>query len=223
MDEEQNGCCFDDWADHWSKKAKKKRTVAGVTAPLLAALEEAGIRGRSVLDVGCGIGDLAIEAVTRGATHAFGVELSAKAVEEARRLAVDRRVADRTSFDVGDGSKVPLPKADVVVLNRVFCCHPDVDALLENSLSAAQSVYAFTTPPSTGLHGAIVRLQTRIANLWYRLRDGKFQGFRVFVHDVERIDAQVQAAGFRPIRSERRRIVWHMAVYVRTVTARAVA
>lgn len=223
MDEEQNGCCFDDWADHWSKKAKKKRTVAGVTAPLLAALEEAGIRGRSVLDVGCGIGDLAIEAVTRGATRAFGVELSAKAVEEARHLAVDRRVADRTSFDVGDGSKVPLPQADVVVLNRVFCCYPDVDALLENSLSAARSVYAFTTPPSTGLRGALVRSQTRFANLWYRLRDRKFQGFRVFVHDVGRIDARVRAAGFHPIRSERRRVVWHMAVYVRPVTARAVA
>jgi len=190
---------------------------------LLAALEETGIRGRSVLDVGCGIGDLGIEAVTHGAARAFGVELSTKAVEEARRLATARGVADRTSFEVGDGAKALLPKADIVVLNRVFCCYPDVDELLDNSLSAAGAVYAFTAPPSAGLAGALVRLHTRFANLWYRLRDKKFQGFRVFIHDVERIDARVRAAGFLPVRSERRRVVWHLAVYVRPETSPAVS
>jgi magnesium-protoporphyrin O-methyltransferase len=221
VDEEEGDCCFDDWVDHWSKRSKKRRTVAGVTAPLLAGLEEAGIRGETVLDVGCGIGDLAIEAVRRGAARAFGVELSAKAVDEARRLAAERGVADRTSFQVGDGAEINLPSADVVVLNRVFCCYRDADALLENSLSAAGSIYAFTTPPSKGLGGAFVKLQSRFWNVWYRLRDRKFQGFRVFVHDVDRIDARVQAAGFRPIRSERRRFVWHLAVYARPRTSAA--
>ena len=221
MDEEEGECCFDDWVDHWSKRSKKRRTVAGVTAPLLAGLEEAGIRGRTVLDVGCGIGDLAIEAVRRGAAGAVGIELSAKAVDEARRLAAERGVADRTSFQVGDGAEIHLPSADVVVLNRVFCCYRDADALLENSLSAAGSVYAFTTPPSKGLGGAFVKTQARFWNVWYRLRDRKFQGFRVFIHDVDRIDARVQAAGFRPIRSERRRFVWHLAVYARPRTSAA--
>jgi len=221
VDEEEGDCCFDDWVDHWSKRSKKRRTVAGVTAPLLAGLEEAGIRGRTVLDVGCGIGDLAIEAVRRGAAGAVGVELSAKAVDEARRLAAERGVADRTSFQVGDGAEINLPRADVVVLNRVFCCYRDADALLENSLSAAGAVYAFTTPPSKGLGGAYVKMQSRFWNVWYRLRDRKFQGFRVFIHDVDRIDARVQAAGFRPIRRERRRFVWHLAVYARPRTSAA--
>jgi predicted RNA methylase len=219
VDDDQGGCCFDDWVDHWSKRANRKRTIAGVTAPLLAALEEAGIRDRSVLDVGCGIGDLGIEAVTHGAAKAFGVELSIKAVEEAQRLAAVRDVADRTTFVVGDGAKASLPKADIVVLNRVFCCYPDVDELLDNSLSAAGAVYAFTTPPSAGLIGAFARWQTRFANQWYRLRERKFHGFRVFVHDVERIDGRVRAAGFLPVRSERRRVVWHLAVYVRQMTS----
>jgi SAM-dependent methyltransferase len=219
VDQEDGECCFDDWVDHWSKQSRKKPTVAGVTAPLLRGLEEAGIHDRTVLDVGCGIGDLAIEVVRHGAVQAFGVELSAKAVDEARRLAVERGVADRTSFDVGDGSQMRLPNADVVVLNRVFCCYRDAEALLDNSLSAAGSVYAFTTPPSKGLGGAFVKTQARFWNVWYRLRDRKFQGFRVFIHDVDRIDARVQSAGFRPIRRERRRFVWHLAVYTRPATA----
>jgi len=122
---------------------------------------------------------------------------------------------------VGDGAEINLPKADVVVLNRVFCCYRDADGLLENSISAAGSVYAFTTPPSKGLGGAYVKMQSRFWNVWYRLRDRKFQGFRVFIHDVDRIDARVQAAGFRPIRRERRRFVWHLAVYARPRTSAA--
>ena len=154
MEDRQEDCCFDDWVDNWSRQAKKKSTVAGVTAPLLSTLEATGISGKSILDVGCGIGDLITAAMTRGASEAFGIDLSGKAIEEARRLAAQRGVADRTTFEVGDGADASLPKADVVVLNRVFCCYPDVDQLLENSLSVAGTTYAFTTPRSKGFSGA---------------------------------------------------------------------
>jgi magnesium-protoporphyrin O-methyltransferase len=208
-------CCFDDWVDNWASRARKKRVVAKVTAPLFAALVEAGLRDRTVLDLGCGIGDLSIEAVAAGAAGANGFDLSAKAIDAARDLARARGVADRTAFEVGDGSKVDLPSSDVVVLNRVFCCYPDVDGLLERSLAAARHVYAFTIPRSTGFAGAVARAQTRLANVWYRLRASKFGGFRVYVHDIRRIDARVRAAGFEPIRREHRRIAWDLAVYAR--------
>ena len=207
-------CCFDDWVDHFARRARKK-PVSGVAKPLLEALEEAGISGRTVLELGCGVGDLAIEAVRRGASGARGFDLSARAVAEARRLAADRGVGERTAFEVGDGAKAELPTADVVVLNRVFCCYPDVGALLERSIAAAESVYAFTIPRSTGLAGRVARLQTRFANAWYRMRSSKFGGFQVFVHDIGPMDARVRAAGFVPVRREHRRLAWDLAVYSR--------
>jgi SAM-dependent methyltransferase len=212
---EERDCCFDDWVDHWSRRVRKRPTAAVVTGDLLDALEEAGIRDRTLLDVGCGIGDLIGGALARGASRAHGVELSAKAVTEARRLADERGLGDRVSFTVGDGARIPLPLADVVVLNRVFCCYPDIDGLLERSLLAAGSVYAFTAPPSRGVLGAVAKVQTRLSNVWYRIRDRKFGGFRVFVHDLERVDATVRAAGFRPVRSRRARFAWRLAVYAR--------
>ncbi len=216
MDEgEPERCCFDDWVDTWWMRSRKKRTVAGVTAPLLAALQEAGLRDRTVLDLGCGIGDLSIEAVRAGASGARGYDLSAKAIEAARRLAASRGVADRAAFEVGDGAKVDLPNADVVVLNRVFCCYPDVENLLSRSLAAAGSVYAFTIPRSTGFAGRIARFQTGMANCWYRMRASKFGSFRVFVHDLGPIDERVRAAGFSPVRREHRRVAWDLAVYRR--------
>lgn len=208
-------CCFDDWVDRWSRRARKRDTVAPTTAPLLDALEEAGIRDRTVLDLGCGIGDLAIEAVRRGASSAHGFDLSPKAIGVARGLASDRGVANRTAFDVGDASTLELPAADAVVLNRVFCCYPDVDGLLERSLAAAGSVYGFTIPRSNGPVGLGQRIQARLANWWMRRRPRHYGGFQVFIHDVEAIDARVRSAGFRPIRREHRRVVWELAVYAR--------
>ena len=212
---EPERCCFDDWVDHWDRQTRKSPTAAGVTAPLVDALEQAGLADRTVLDVGCGIGDLAIEAVVRGASGATGYDLSPKAIDHARELASRRGVADRTTFGVGDGATFELPPADVVVLNRVVCCYPNADGLLERTLNAAGSVFAMTAPVSDGATGLFNRALTRIWNGWYALRKKKFGDFRTFVHDLDEIDRRVRTAGFRRVEHQRRRVVWDLAVYAR--------
>jgi hypothetical protein len=51
--------------------------------------------------------------------------------------------------------------------------------------------------------------------VWYRLRRKKFADFRTFIHDLDRIDERIRAAGFRRVRHEHRRVVWDLAVYAR--------
>lgn len=212
---EPERCCFDDWVDHWDRQTRKSDTVAGVTAPLVDALEQAGLADRTLLDVGCGIGDLAIEAVVRGASSARGFDLSGKAIDRARELASRRGVDDRTRFEVGDGATFELPPADVVVLNRVVCCYPNADGLLERTLRAAGNVFAMTAPVSGGATGSFNRAVNRFWNAWYSLRKKKFGDFRTFVHDLDEIDDRVRRAGFRRVAHERRRVVWDLAVYAR--------
>jgi SAM-dependent methyltransferase len=212
---EPEHCCFDDWVDSWSTKATKKPTAAKVTASLLEAITEAGVADRTVLDVGCGIGDLAIEVVARGATSGTGYDLSSKAIEEARKLATSRGVGDRVRFEVGDGAKLDLPAADIVVINRVACCYPDTNNLLDHTLGAARSVFAMTAPVSSGVTGLMNRIWSVLENIGYRLRPRKYGGFRVFIHDLDRIDERIRAAGFRRVRHEQRRVVWDLAVYTR--------
>lgn len=212
---EPERCCFDDWVDHWSAQATKKPTAAKVSASLLDAISETGVADRTILDVGCGIGDLAIEAVARGAASGTGFDLSAKAIDEARRLALARGVADRMRFEVGDGAKLDLPAADIVVINRVVCCYPDTENLLGHTLAAAGSVFAMTAPVSGGPTGWLNRVWNKVFNIGYRLRPKKFAGFRTFIHDLDRIDERIRAAGFRRVKHERRRVVWDLAVYAR--------
>jgi SAM-dependent methyltransferase len=208
-------CCFDEWATHAARRARQRETSTKISARLLAALDETGLEGRTLLDVGCGVGDLALAALARGADRATGCDLGPGAIGSARALAAERGLSERATFEVGDGAVIDLPRADVVSLNRVLCCYPHVEALLTNTLGAAGSVYGFTAPADRGAIGVANRLTTWFGNGWYRVRVAKFRGFRAFVHDLTLVDERIRAAGFEPVRRERRGL-WHLAVYART-------
>jgi SAM-dependent methyltransferase len=213
--DDQPSCCFDDWAAHNARRARSKETVAPVTRALLGALEGVGLEGRTILDVGCGTGDLALAALRHGAIQATGIDLGGGAIGEARRLAETRGLTDRSRFEVGDGAIASLDQADVVVLNRVVCCYPNVDALLANTLAATNNIYAFSAPVDRGAAGLLNRLVVRVSNGWYALRRSKFRGFRTFVHNLDQIDARVRGTGFVLIQRARRRVVWEFAIYER--------
>ena len=140
MEPEPEQCCFDEWAKGNAKRARRREIAAGITRDLLDALGQSRLEGRTFLDLGCGTGDLALAALARGVTRATGIDLGPGAIEEARALALERHVEDRSTFSVGDAANAHLDAHDVVVLNRVLCCYPDANALLENSLPAASHV-----------------------------------------------------------------------------------
>lgn len=89
---------------------------------LLAWISESA-PGSVFLDYACGNGDIAIRAAEAGAALAIGIDISPVSVENARRAAVERGVADRTYFLVGDCESTRLPDncVDYVVCNG--CLH----------------------------------------------------------------------------------------------------
>lgn len=215
MGEEPEECCFDQWATDNAARVRKRGVRAAITTRVLRALEREGLRGRTVLDVGCGVGDLAIGAIERGAERATGIDLGAGVIEQARALAAERGHTGRTTFSVGDGAVAPLARHDVVTLNRVLCCYPSVDVLLSNTLGAAGSVYAYTAPIDSGGLGRLNRVKVAIGNRWFRFRRAKFRGFQAFVHDLESVDRTIAEAGFRAVHRSRERVVWQLAVFTR--------
>jgi len=215
MDEPPPPCCFDEWAVQSASRARKRGVGAPITGRMLEALGRQGLDGRTMLDVGCGTGDLALASLQRGAAHATGIDLAGGAVEQARSLAAERGLEDRATFAVGDGAVASLSRHDVVALNRVLCCYPKVDALLANTLGAAGAVYAYTAPVHTGLWGRFNRISVAISNRWFRLRDRKFRGFRAFVHDLDSVDRTIAAAGFQRVHRSRERGIWQLAIFTR--------
>jgi SAM-dependent methyltransferase len=185
--------------------------VAGVSGLLLDRLEEAGLPGRSVLDLGCGMGSLAVEALRRGASRATGVDLSPASIEVARRRAREAGMTERASFQVGDAASEALGAHDVVVLNKSICCFPDPERLLRNASETGGRILAFSVPASGGVRGLLARAVISLENAWRVVRRDPF---RAFVHDVRRLDATVRAKRFELL-SEHRLWMWHVAVYAR--------
>src|SRR5262249_11350278 len=186
-------------------------SVRGASKALLDLLNRQGMAGRTVLEVGCGLGGLTLASASRGAQHATGGDLSPVAIREASRLAGEAGLAARVTFAVGGGSRMDLPPHAVVVLEKVICCYPDAAALLDNSLRATRLTYGFVVPFSSGWRGAAARAGIAMENATRRVSK---QSFRAFVHDVERIEARVAEAGLTRVAAAGR-FPWYLAVYVR--------
>jgi SAM-dependent methyltransferase len=76
--------------------------------------------GLRVLDLGCGLGGPARHLAATHDVHVTGVDLSESFVETARYLSERCRLADRTSFLLGDATDPPVPAAS---FDRVFLQH----------------------------------------------------------------------------------------------------
>jgi predicted RNA methylase len=105
------------------------------TRMLLDMIRERGVRGASVLDVGAGIGVIDHELLRAGAGHAVLVDASGPSLEAARSEARRRGHLDRIDFVDGDfvARASVIDHADIVTLDRVVCCYPDMESLVRSS------------------------------------------------------------------------------------------
>lgn len=164
----------------------------------------------NVLDVGGGVGTIALELVERGAARATVVELSDGYEEEAQRLLAEHDLRDRVERRVGDfvtESDLVEPH-DVVVLHRVVCCYPDADALVSRAAAHARARLLLTYPRER----PVIRLGFRAFNGWLRLTRC---GFRTFVHPFEAIAAAAEREGLELVARESQGLVWENAAFER--------
>ncbi|MEJ2686884.1 MAG: class I SAM-dependent methyltransferase [Gammaproteobacteria bacterium] len=176
---------------------------------LMAGLALAGFGDARVLEIGSGVGHLHQSLVEQGAASAVGIDLAPRMIDEARRWAADRGLAERTRYLEGDFMTLApeVPAADVVVLDKVVCCYPDADGLVHRSLEKAGRVYALTYPRDRWYVGLGAALATGAMKL-------VGSDFRPYVHQPERVEAWVRDAGFRKCH-EATTPIWLTQVFVR--------
>ncbi len=176
---------------------------------LIEALRAEGVDGSALLDIGGGVGAVQHELLESGAARATHVDAATHYLAASREEARLRGHADRITYLHGDFVEAAdrIPEADVVTLDRVLCCYPDMSRLVESSAAKARRLYGVVFPRDR----LVTRLALPVANLVNRLRGIPF---RVYLHAPQAIDAAIRRQGLSP-RSRGRTFLWHVAVYAR--------
>jgi magnesium-protoporphyrin O-methyltransferase len=176
---------------------------------MVAFLEQQGIEGATVLEVGGGVGDIQIELLKRGAARTVNLELSPAYDEEAARLLYEAGVEEQAERRLHDIAADPegVGPADVVVLHRVVCCYPDYERLLGAAAEHARRLLVFSYPP----RNRVSRLLTSAQNLLFRFWRKEF---RTFAHPPKRMLAVLEESGLRRAYAHHP-LVWQIAGFER--------
>jgi len=157
-------------------------------------LKGRGVDGRSVLEIGGGVGGIQIELLKAGASRALSIELTPTYETAAGELLRETGLAGRVERRVADFAEKAndVERADIVILNRVICCYPDMPRLAGAAADHADEILVMSYPVSRWW----TRLGLLIANsmLWVARRE-----FHIFVHPPRQIIATSEGHGLRSV------------------------
>lgn len=175
----------------------RKKGLDTTSRRIVEFLRNQGVEGRTVLEIGGGIGAVQIELLKAGASRATSIELMPTYEEAASELLqaagfqdrVERRVMD---FAVASGGVEP---ADIVIMNRVICCYPDMPRLAGSGADHAREMMVLSYPRLDWW----TRLGLWFANFLLRVARREFQ---IFIHPAAQIIATAESHGLRPVLNE---------------------
>jgi magnesium-protoporphyrin O-methyltransferase len=172
-------------------------------------IRERGAEGKTLLEVGGGIGAIEIELLKAGMARATNVELTPTYETAARELLAEAGLTDHVERRVMDfaQSGPEVETADVVVMNRVICCYSDMPKLAGAAADRTRGLLVMSFPNRRWW----TRVGLTVANLGFRVT--RLQ-FRVFLHPPELIQAAVQQQGFRTTLNERG-LLWQVNAFER--------
>lgn len=190
------GCCPPRGAEPFTtgtaRRDARRYARRGLDRAAAGLVDLADPAGRTVLEIGAGVGALQGEVLRRGATRSTGVEISPTYDVGAYALLHRAGVRDRAARVVADLLRDPslVPAADVVLLHRVVCCTPDAPALMAAAAALAGQRLVFTYPR----HDVLTETGQHVVNAAAALRGW---GWRFRVYRPAELVAAAESAGLR--------------------------
>jgi magnesium-protoporphyrin O-methyltransferase len=186
---------------HYDKKGLDK-----IAQRMVDYLASRGVEGRSVLEIGGGVGALQVELLKAGAADAVNVELSGGYENVAAELLEREDLANKVVRRLGDFTELAAGlEADDVVMNRVICCYPNMERLMGAALSSSRRFVAASFPRDR----AGSRVALALGNAYCRIRR---VDFRAYVHPPGAILETARKAGFE-VAFRDRDYIWHGVVF----------
>ena len=155
------------------------------------------------------MGAVHLELLEAGAASAVDVDGSPAYLAVARDEARRRGVADRVRHEGGDFVELAaaIAPADLVALDRVVCCYPDMPALVTAAATRSRRRLGLVYPRDTWW----IRTGSVTVNTIFRLFRRRL---RFYVHRTADVEGVVIGAGLRRA-YHRRRVFWQVSVFER--------
>jgi len=198
---------FDDKTARKELEHYRKKGASKTTRMLIDALKAADIRGMSLLDIGGGVGVIQHELLAAGVEQATHVDAS-QAYLHAAQTEAERQGHD-TRINHLHGNFVDLAPqiepVDIVTLDRVICCYPDMPSLVGLSAARAGKLYGLVYPRESWW----VKIGVTLLNFGSWLTRNPY---RFFVHPTAAVEAMLHKYGLKRC-FYRTTFLWQVAVY----------
>jgi hypothetical protein len=179
------------------------------TRAMIHLLRRGGVEGSTLLDIGGGVGAIQYDLLAAGAREAMAVDASSAYQQAARAEAARRGLSGRIEFLLGDFVTLApqVAAADIVTLDRVVCCYPDMEPLVRLSAERCRKFYGLSYPRYRWPVRAVVASENFFRGLFGN-------PFRSFVHSPTVMDGLLTDLGFK-LQSRVRTFAWEIVVYLR--------
>jgi magnesium-protoporphyrin O-methyltransferase len=186
-------------------KRYRRKGLDSTSRRIVDFLKNQGVAGKTVLEVGGGIGAIQVELLKAGAARALSVELTPTYEEVATGLLREAGLSDRVERRVMDFAQAAdqVDSADIVIMNRVICCYPDMPRLAGAAANHARQMLVMSFPRKTWWMYIGLKLSNFL--LWTARRE-----FHIFLHPPEKIIATSEQHGLEPV-LDQQGLVWKVA------------
>lgn len=141
------------------------------------------------LDVGSGSSGIMNGFLENNVKFACGVDLSPQMIDFGKKRLESNGYSSR--YDIAEASfldYIQEKKIDAISIHRVICCHPDRVAMVTKAITFQPKMVVITVPRTWLVARGFIKF-------FALLRKIK-PGFRPYIHNIKKIDAQLEKAGY---------------------------
>ncbi len=204
---------FSDRGARAQARSYRRNGLDSTSRRIVDLLKEQGVDGLTLLEVGGGIGAIQLELLKAGLARAISVELTptyeASATELLREAGLEDRVERLVMDFVDAGSRIG--EADIVVMNRVICCYPNLPRLAGAASDHARGILVMSFPKERWWTRVLVSMAN--AGMGIARRE-----FRIFLHPFAQILATGEQHGLT-LSIDRPGVFWEIAAMTRASRA----
>ena len=145
----------------------------------------------------------------QGAKSAVGIDLAPDMLKEAQDWSEEKGLSDRVQYIQGDFIELldQVEAADITILDKVVCCYPHAELLVNHSVKKTKHIYALTYPRSRWFTKVAIEIMAFFLKL-------SGSDFRAFVHTPNDIERWILEAGFKKSYQEQT-FIWLSQIYTK--------